>query len=108
MSQQLQTLIDNAWENRAALSPQAAPKEVQDAVEHVIAETYFRTLDNGGKDYFNPDDVEIERDAKAKIIGATLKSDGLPVEIGGTQKMSKSLNNGVDPQYMIEQYGAPI
>ncbi|MGC3985756.1 MAG: 2,3,4,5-tetrahydropyridine-2,6-dicarboxylate N-succinyltransferase [Pseudorhodoferax sp.] len=38
MSQQLQTLIDNAWENRASLSPQAAPKEVQDAVEHVIAE----------------------------------------------------------------------
>ena len=72
----------------------------------VIAETYFRTLDNGGKDFFNPDDVEIERDAKAKIVGAKLKSDGLPVEIGGTQKMSKSLNNGVDPQYMIEQYGA--
>ena len=72
----------------------------------VIAETYFRTLDNGGKDYFNPDDVEIERDAKAKIIGAKLKTDGLPVEIGGTQKMSKSLNNGVDPQSMIEQYGA--
>ncbi|AMB78113.1 MULTISPECIES: leucine--tRNA ligase [Pseudomonas] len=72
----------------------------------VIADTYFRTLDNGGKDFFNPDDVVIERDAKAKIIGATLKSDGLPVEIGGTQKMSKSLNNGVDPQSMIEQYGA--
>ncbi len=72
----------------------------------VIADTYFRTLDNGGKDYFNPDDVEVERDAKAKIIGATLKSDGLPVEIGGSQKMSKSLNNGVDPQSMIEQYGA--
>ena len=72
----------------------------------VVAETYFRTLDNGGKDYFNPDDVEIERDAKAKIIGAKLKTDGLPVEIGGTQKMSKSLNNGVDPQYMIQQYGA--
>ena len=72
----------------------------------VIADTYFRTLDNGGKDYFNPDDVDVVRDAKAKIIGATLKSDGLPVEIGGTQKMSKSLNNGVDPQSMIEQYGA--
>ncbi|WP_281850417.1 leucine--tRNA ligase, partial [Pseudomonas helleri] len=72
----------------------------------VIADTYFRTLDNGGKDYFNPDDVEVERDAKAKIIGAKLKSDGLPVEIGGSQKMSKSLNNGVDPQSMIEQYGA--
>ncbi len=72
----------------------------------VVADTYFRKLDNGGKDFFNPDDVVIERDAKAKIIGATLKSDGLPVEIGGTQKMSKSLNNGVDPQSMIEQYGA--
>ncbi|HVR51123.1 MAG TPA: 2,3,4,5-tetrahydropyridine-2,6-dicarboxylate N-succinyltransferase [Pseudorhodoferax sp.] len=42
MSQQLQTTIDNAWENRASLSPQSAPKEVQDAVEHVIAE-----LDSG-------------------------------------------------------------
>ena len=38
MSQQLQTLIDNAWENRASLSPQAAPKDIQEAVEHVIAE----------------------------------------------------------------------
>ncbi len=38
MTQQLQTLIDNAWDNRASLSPAAAPKEVQDAVEHVIAE----------------------------------------------------------------------
>ena len=38
MTQQLQTLIDNAWENRASLSPAAAPKEIQDAVEHVIAE----------------------------------------------------------------------
>ena len=42
MTQQLQTLIDNAWENRASLSPAAAPKEIQDAVEHVIAE-----LNNG-------------------------------------------------------------
>ncbi|QNP48972.1 2,3,4,5-tetrahydropyridine-2,6-dicarboxylate N-succinyltransferase [Diaphorobacter aerolatus] len=38
MTQQLQTLIDNAWENRASMSPAAAPKEVVDAVEHVIAE----------------------------------------------------------------------
>ena len=38
MTQQLQTLIDNAWENRASISPAAAPKEVVDAVEHVIAE----------------------------------------------------------------------
>ena len=42
MTQQLQQLIDNAWDNRASLSPQSAPREVQDAVEHVIAE-----LNNG-------------------------------------------------------------
>ena len=72
----------------------------------VVAETYYRTLDNGGKDWFNPADVELERDGKAKVISARLKSDGLPVEIGGTEKMSKSKNNGVDPQSMIDQFGA--
>ncbi|MFV0889530.1 leucine--tRNA ligase [Metapseudomonas otitidis] len=72
----------------------------------VVAETYYRTASNGGKDWFNPADVEVERDAKAKVIGAKLKTDGLPVEIGGTEKMSKSKNNGVDPQAMIDAYGA--
>jgi len=72
----------------------------------VVAETYYRVASNGGKDWFNPADVEVERDAKAKIIGARLKSDGQPVEIGGTEKMSKSKNNGVDPQAMINAYGA--
>jgi len=72
----------------------------------VVADTYYRTLENGGKDWFNPADVIVERDAKAKIIGAKLASDDLPVEIGGTEKMSKSKNNGVDPQAMIDAYGA--
>ncbi|MDO9622806.1 MAG: leucine--tRNA ligase [Pseudomonas sp.] len=72
----------------------------------VVADTYYRTLENGGKDWFNPADVELERDAKAKVISAKLRSDGLPVEIGGTEKMSKSKNNGVDPQSMIDQFGA--
>ncbi|WP_248799387.1 leucine--tRNA ligase [Pseudomonas sp. MWU13-2105] len=72
----------------------------------VVAETYYRREANGGYTWFNPADVELERDSKAKIIGAKLLSDGLPVEIGGTEKMAKSKNNGVDPQSMIEQYGA--
>lgn len=72
----------------------------------VIAETYYRLQDNGAKLWFNPADVEVEMDAKGKPLSARLKSDGLPVEIGGIEKMSKSKNNGVDPQTMIEQYGA--
>lgn len=72
----------------------------------VVAETYYRLNANGSKDWFNPADVEVERDAKAKVVGARLKADGQPVEIGGIEKMSKSKNNGVDPQAMIDQYGA--
>ncbi|MFO7704150.1 MAG: leucine--tRNA ligase [Halopseudomonas sp.] len=72
----------------------------------VIAETYFRLEENGSKTWFNPADVAVKRDAKGKIIAAQLASDGQPVEIGGIEKMSKSKNNGVDPQSMIDQYGA--
>ncbi|MEL0167757.1 MAG: leucine--tRNA ligase [Pseudomonadaceae bacterium] len=72
----------------------------------VLADTYFRLEANGSKTWFNPADVDVERDGKGKIVAATLRSDGQPVEIGGTEKMSKSKNNGVDPQAMIDQYGA--
>ncbi len=72
----------------------------------VIAETYYRLEANGSKTWFNPADVTVERDGKGKIIAARLASDGQPVEIGGVEKMSKSKNNGVDPQSMIDQYGA--
>ena len=72
----------------------------------VLADTYYRLEANGSKTWYNPADVDVERDAKGKIVAATLRSDGQPVEIGGTEKMSKSKNNGVDPQAMIHQYGA--
>ena len=72
----------------------------------VIAPTFYREESNGKKQWINPADVEVEVDAKARAIGAKLKSDGLPVVIGGTEKMSKSKNNGVDPQAIIDQYGA--
>ena len=72
----------------------------------VIAETYYRESASGNRDWFNPADVEIQRDDKARIVGATLRSDGQPVAIGGIEKMSKSKNNGVDPQAMIARHGA--
>lgn len=72
----------------------------------VIAETFYRDLEDGSKDWINPADVEIARDERGRIVGATLKSDGRPVHIGGTEKMSKSKNNGVDPQLMVGKYGA--
>ncbi|CRM94388.1 Leucine--tRNA ligase [Pseudomonas sp. 22 E 5] len=72
----------------------------------VIAETYYRREANGAYTWFNPADVQLERDSKAKVISAKLIADGLPVEIGGTEKMAKSKNNGVDPQSMIDQFGA--
>jgi leucyl-tRNA synthetase len=72
----------------------------------VVAPTFYRELDGGKKLWINPADVDVEVDAKARPIGAKLKADGLPVIIGGTEKMSKSKNNGVDPQAIIDAYGA--
>ena len=72
----------------------------------VIAPTFFREEPNGKKLWINPADVDLEVDAKARPIGAKLRSDGQPVIIGGTEKMSKSKNNGVDPQAIINQFGA--
>ena len=74
----------------------------------VIAESYYRwNAENPKeKDWINPADVTVQRDERGRITGATLIADGLPVEIGGTEKMSKSKNNGVDPQAMVAKYGA--
>ena len=56
--------------------------------------------------YYNPAEVDIAVDANGKRTGVTLKADGQPVESGGIGTMSKSKNNGVDPQSLIEEYGA--
>ncbi len=72
----------------------------------VVAETFYRELADGSTDWINPADVEVQRDDKGRVLGARLKSDGQPVVIGGIEKMSKSRNNGVDPQAIIDQYGA--
>lgn len=72
----------------------------------VVCETYYRENDKGGKDWINPADVELTFDDKGRSVSAVLKADGLPVVISGTEKMSKSKNNGVDPQELINAYGA--
>jgi leucyl-tRNA synthetase len=72
----------------------------------VLNETYYREPEKDKFVWFNPEDVELTLDDKGRPLTATLKSDGKPVTIGGTEKMSKSKNNGIDPQAQITQYGA--
>ena len=72
----------------------------------VIAPTFYREDTSGKKLWLNPADVDVETDTKGRPTGATLRADGKSVIIGGTEKMSKSKNNGVDPQAIIDQYGA--
>ena len=72
----------------------------------VIADTFYRDSGNGHREWINPADVETQRDERGRLTGAIAKSDGQPVSVGGTEKMSKSKNNGVDPQIMVDRYGA--
>ncbi|MBZ0088028.1 MAG: leucine--tRNA ligase [Thermomonas sp.] len=72
----------------------------------VIADTFYREDANGAKHWINPAEVDLLVDDKGRVTGALLAADGQPVKIGGTEKMSKSKNNGVDPQLLVDKYGA--
>jgi leucyl-tRNA synthetase len=72
----------------------------------VLNEIYFRKPASGRLTYYNPADVDVQLDARGARIGAVLREDGQPVECGGIGTMSKSKNNGVDPQSLVENYGA--
>jgi leucyl-tRNA synthetase len=72
----------------------------------VLNEIFYRKAGEGRISYYNPAEVELKLDDKGQRVGAVLKSDGKPVESDGIGTMSKSKNNGVDPQDLIEKYGA--
>ena len=74
----------------------------------VLNEIFFRKPAAGRITYYNPSEVDIKTDDKGNRSGAVLRADGQPVESGGIGTMSKSKNNGVDPQALIEEYGADI
>jgi leucyl-tRNA synthetase len=72
----------------------------------VVAETWYREDGQGRKHWFNPAEVEVERDERGRLLRGRLTADGQPVAFGGIEKMSKSKNNGVDPQTLIDRFGA--
>jgi leucyl-tRNA synthetase len=72
----------------------------------VLNEIYFRRPGSGRVVYYNPADVDVVLDEKGGRVGAVLREDGQPVESGGIGTMSKSKGNGVDPQALIDRYGA--
>ena len=72
----------------------------------VLNHIYSRKTPQGGIEYFWPHDVDNVLDAQGKIAAARLKADGSAVDYGGVGTMSKSKNNGVDPQDLIDRYGA--
>jgi len=72
----------------------------------VLNEIFFRKPASGRISYFNPADVDVELDENGARVGTVLREDGQPVESGGIGTMSKSKNNGVDPQALVERYGA--
>ncbi len=72
----------------------------------VLADTYYREAENGAQEWIAPSNVTVERDDKGQVTSSISKLDGQPVLSAGMSKMSKSKNNGIDPQEVIEKYGA--
>ena len=72
----------------------------------VLAEAYYHDSTEQGRVWVRPDEVEIEKDAKGKTTAARQAADGVALTPTGWTTMSKSKNNGVDPQTLVDRYGA--
>ncbi len=72
----------------------------------VLNEIFYRKSGSGRITYYNPAEINLQLDDQGKRCGAILQADNQPVESGGIGTMSKSKNNGVDPQKLVEEYGA--
>ena len=72
----------------------------------VLNDIFSRKGETGGIEYYNPEEIDIEQDAQGRTLGGKLKADGKTVDYGGMGTMSKSKMNGVDPQAIINEYGA--
>jgi leucyl-tRNA synthetase len=72
----------------------------------VLNHLFSRRSDKTGIEWFAPEEIDLVKDEAGRVTGATAKRDGNPVDYGGYGTMSKSKRNGVDPNAMIEQYGA--
>ena len=72
----------------------------------LLNECFYREDEAGKKRWFYPEEVEVRHDERGHPVGAVAKADGLPVLLGGVEKMSKSKNNVVEPRQIIARYGA--
>jgi leucyl-tRNA synthetase len=72
----------------------------------VLNHIFSRRTGKGGIEYFAPEELKLNQDVHGKVLSATLLTDGSAVDYQGMGTMSKSKRNGVDPQAIINQYGA--
>jgi leucyl-tRNA synthetase len=72
----------------------------------LLNECFYREDEAGKKRWFYPNEVEVRHDERGTPVSATAREDGLPVRLGGIEKMSKSKNNVVEPREFISRFGA--
>ena len=72
----------------------------------VLAEAYYHDSEEAGREWVAPAEVEVERDGKGRGVSARRRSDGAALVATGWTTMSKSKNNGEDPESLVDRFGA--